>query len=69
MAKQPSLAQIRRNFKIDTVMNRTGCTWEQAKAELIAEEWDTQDAVTNLKAWLRPGRSLWVVPGRAPITH
>lgn len=73
MTKQ-QIANQRRRIKISTVMNRTGCTEAAAKAELIAEEWDVEDAVINLKAWLRPGRSLWV-PGcpwqnpHSPITH
>lgn len=68
MTKQQIANQLRRN-KISAVMNRTGCTEADAEAELIAEEWDVEDAVIHLKAWLRPGHSLWVAPGRMPITH
>lgn len=50
MTKQPSIKQISREFKIDTVMARTGCSHEQARKELIAEEWNVSDAVLNLKA-------------------
>lgn len=52
MTKQPSLAQIRRNFKIDTVMERTGCTYEQAKAALVFEKWDVAEAILDIE-WVK----------------
>ncbi|WP_396329304.1 hypothetical protein [Burkholderia anthina] len=36
--------------RVNHVMQRTGCTEQQAIAELIAEEGSTEDAVLNLNA-------------------
>ncbi len=38
--------------QIDFVVRCTGCTREEARDELIAEEWDAADAIINLKAHL-----------------
>lgn len=31
----------------------TGCTEQQARNELIAEEWNEKDALVNLRAWIK----------------
>lgn len=36
--------------RVNHVMQRTGCTEQQAIAELVAEEGSTEDAVLNLNA-------------------
>jgi hypothetical protein len=56
MTKQPSLKQISSQLKIDTVVARTGCTDEEARKELIAEEWNVADAVLNLTAYMAEQR-------------
>jgi hypothetical protein len=38
--------------KIEEVMRRTGCTEDVASEELIAEEWDADDAVFNIRQHL-----------------
>lgn len=49
MTKQPSLQTIRRNLLVQGLMHRTGCTEAQARAELIAEEWNLGDAIRNIR--------------------
>ena len=36
--------------KIEVVINRTGCSKEQAIAALEAEEWDIMDAILDIRA-------------------
>lgn len=45
----PYLNVKQRVERINRVMLATGCTQEQARAELDAEGWDFFDAVLNLK--------------------
>lgn len=48
MYKQPSLKEIQRNLKVEEVVRRSGCSEQQARRELIAEEWDTAEALINI---------------------
>lgn len=48
-AKQPNLQTIRRNLLVQDLMTRTGCTEKQARAELIAEEWNLYEAIRNIR--------------------
>ena len=44
-----SLITIHRNLLIQDLMARTGCTQKQARAELIAEEWNLYEATRNIR--------------------
>lgn len=47
-----SRQQLQDNM-IANCVRLTGCTEEQARNELITEEWNQKDALINLRAWMK----------------
>lgn len=47
--------QQRQAAAVAKVAKLTGCTEDQARRELIAEEWNEADAMLNLRAWMKEG--------------
>ena len=54
-------------FRIGHVMDRTGCTAAQARAELEAEEWSTQEATCRLRQWMAEQATSALARFRAPV--